>query len=116
VVEAPGVAGFVAGAALSGKTESPACAGLSVAANPEGSALHRTEELVVGLGVLHLVQQELHCGDLLPGPCRNGSTQSVTVNDAPLRVISIVQFDIGETHFAKQSHQIVECVDSQFKG
>src|SRR5690606_30252114 len=29
------------------------------------SALHRGEELVVGLGVLHLVQQELHRADLV---------------------------------------------------
>src|SRR5687768_13374422 len=29
------------------------------------SALHRTEELVVGLGGLHLVQQELHRADLV---------------------------------------------------
>jgi hypothetical protein len=28
--------------------------------NAARSALHRTEELVVGLGVLHLVQQEFH--------------------------------------------------------
>src|SRR5690606_4203764 len=30
-----------------------------------GSALHRSEELVVGLGALHLVEQELHRADLV---------------------------------------------------
>src|SRR6188768_1695499 len=45
--------------------KSPAGAGLFLFLPKRGSALHRTEELVVRLGRLHLVEQELHRGQLV---------------------------------------------------
>jgi hypothetical protein len=46
------------------RTESPASRGFFFHARSTASALHRTEELGVGLGVL---QQEFHRGDLVHG-------------------------------------------------
>ncbi|HXD38524.1 MAG TPA: hypothetical protein VN624_17840, partial [Rhodanobacter sp.] len=45
----------------------PCCAMLFRIPNPESRPLplHRIEELVVGLGVLHLVEHELHRGQLV---------------------------------------------------